>query len=282
MVEAIDFFRALYRRCSPEGQIEFLFIPSREQIFIPLSRLKLPTFPKDQNVYFGVATRNDNGGGKENLEQIPALWIDYDRKGMSVRNFREKLELFRFRPSIIMETGGGSHIYWLLRRPATKEDIPRVEAILKAMASHLGADLAATDASRILRVPGTLNIKYEPPFRTTIKKLDDPPLEYDLEDFDFLQDGKSEEVVSDNQSFSHWVDDILKGVPEGKRNSSAARLAGRYFKRGLFEAEVLGFLSAWNQNNKPPLSKTEIERTVKSVARTIARKKGPSHDDQNF
>jgi hypothetical protein len=38
-----------------------------------------------------------------------------------------------------------------------------VEDVLRRLATYFGGDKAATDSSRILRIPGTLNYKYDPP-----------------------------------------------------------------------------------------------------------------------
>ena len=57
------------------------------------------------------------------------------------------------------------------------------------------------------------------------------------------------------------------GVPEGRRNATAARLAGSYFARGLSVEEAWVLLRAWNQANRPPLPERELRRVVESIAR---------------
>jgi hypothetical protein len=57
-------------------------------------------------------------------------------------------------------TGSNCHIYWPLIEPAARDDVERAN---RRLAYALGADPAATDASRILRVPGTNSWKHEPP-----------------------------------------------------------------------------------------------------------------------
>ena len=57
-------------------------------------------------------------------------------------------------------SGGGWHLYWKLKEVyalVEAEDIARHEYRLKGLADFFGADMAATDASRVMRIPGTVN-----------------------------------------------------------------------------------------------------------------------------
>ena len=274
-----EFFKVLYQRCT-QGQVEFRFIPPEKKPqnpvvtkFTPLSDFKLPLFPKGKNIYFGVATRDGIAGTKSNLIEIPALWTDLDFKATPPKTLREKFQDFPLKTSLVVETGGGYHAYCLLREPSTKDDILKIEGYLKRIASFFGGDLKATDASHILRVPATLNVKpeYNPPRQVTIKKLT-PSLEYNLADFDFLPEL---EIPGDKPTGTSlppdWQDELLKGVPEGERNSTATRLAGRLLGKGHSESEVLIFLLSWNQRNIPPLPEREIQAILESMAKTHRR-----------
>jgi hypothetical protein len=83
------------------------------------------------------------------------------------------------RPTIIVNTGGGWHIYWTLLRALTVEEwLPLAYALAEATRQHdLKCDTACTiDAARVLRVPGTKNFKYDPPRPVTILGN---PIEFD-------------------------------------------------------------------------------------------------------
>ena len=45
----------------------------------------------------------------------------------------------------------------------------------------------------------------------------------------------------------------VAGVAKGRRNDTAAHLAGRWCAMGLGESEVLALLCSWNLKNQPPL-----------------------------
>ena len=57
----------------------------------------------------------------------------------------------------------------------------------------------------------------------------------------------------------------LDPVSDGERNNTLARIAGRYFYRGMEYSEVLALCKGWNADLDNPLDKKEVERTVQSV-----------------
>lgn len=70
-------------------------------------------------------------------------------------------------PSVIVDSGGGLHGYWLLREPwllDRDEARQAAEVVQRAWVQQvIGADPSVHDLVRILRVPGALNFKYDPP-----------------------------------------------------------------------------------------------------------------------
>lgn len=70
-------------------------------------------------------------------------------------------------PSVVVDSGGGIHGYWLLDEPwvLDSDDARQVaELVQRAWVQQaIGADPSVHDLVRILRIPGTLNFKYDPP-----------------------------------------------------------------------------------------------------------------------
>ena len=64
-----------------------------------------------------------------------------------------------------------------------------------------------------------------------------------------------------------WYVKAMKGVGEGERNDTAAKLAGRYLAMGMTTAETEAIISHWNAKNKPPIPTEELIRTINSIAR---------------
>jgi len=130
---------------------------------------------------------------QDNVSRLKALFIDIDLtdgkkdKSKGYENLKElSAALAKFvkdtglpRPSMMVFSGGGMHVYWTLMKPLTLEEwLPLSYALAEATKKHgLKCDSACTiDGARVLRVPGTKNHKYDPPRAV---KLVGEPIEYD-------------------------------------------------------------------------------------------------------
>lgn len=173
----------------------------------------VPNHNRESNVYMGVCLRREHwprktgrldSKGKEVIEfrgtednalsSNLAAFIEIDFTGMGHKvgartipeaEAKKKLAEFPLKPSIVLKSGGGIQVYWLNKEPITGDSLWRMKAINKALAIYLGADTQSVDLARILRVPGTMNVKYSPPRRCEITYWH-PDFRYTLDDFDFL------------------------------------------------------------------------------------------------
>lgn len=148
------------RALSVEGRLpRQRFVSSTEEAAL---RLRSVAAEVGTNLYVGIATRRDaTSGGKDNLCQLSAVWVDVDYAEEGDAEALEiRLERFPLRPSMRVSSGGGQHVYWLLAEPIDVDSpgaVQRVERVLKGLCSALDGDRNATDASRILRIPGSTN-----------------------------------------------------------------------------------------------------------------------------
>lgn len=62
-----------------------------------------------------------------------------------------------------------------------------------------------------------------------------------------------------------WVTRALRGVEEGRRNATCARLAGYFLAKGLSPDVLEAVLLGWNFLNRPPLPTEEVRRTFTSI-----------------
>lgn len=187
-INCAEFLKALYSKCSP-AYINLRFIPSlRLNQFISTNEIdfipNITNAAPGENCYFAVATREDGDGTKEGIKEIPALWVDIDFKDIPEEEARETITNFQPQPTYVINSGGGLHLYWLLKHPADPDSIARVEDLLDRLVQHFKGDPASTDASRILRIPGTNNLKYDPVRRVYVTAQSDT--ECTLEDFEYL------------------------------------------------------------------------------------------------
>jgi hypothetical protein len=90
----------------------------------------------------------------ENITRIRATWQEDDGGYAGT---------FPLAPSITVESSPGKyHRYWLTDIPATEETRQQHRGVMGRMVESYGSDKAATDLSRVLRVPGFLHRKAAP------------------------------------------------------------------------------------------------------------------------
>lgn len=143
---------------------------------------------KQHDLYFAIATRNGKTGKgtKEDIVNVPAVFLDIDFNKVDEGSAIAKLDAFPLQPTIRVMSGGGLHVYWCLKEPADREDIPQLETIMRGLCMRLDGDRNATDASRILRIPNSTNFKYKPPKQVILQHCNGT--RYNLSDFDDFMD----------------------------------------------------------------------------------------------
>jgi len=198
------------------------------------------------NLFFGVCPRTIKSGEEKDVKLIPALWSDLDTE-----ESRKALEIFECPPSLMVDSGHGIHAYWLLKEPEIVNG--RTKGILKGLAKHLGAD-TCFDLSRILRVPGTKNLKPNMSPRDVKVISFKPELRYAISDFDkfFIPVA---DAGQDKIFFTETVKDIdvdeLKISPETKDLIKNGKQDGdKYKSRSEADFKVIcDMLKAGYDNN---------------------------------
>lgn len=139
------------------------------------------------NAYFALATFTSGGNRRvDNIKSIKSLFLDLDcgekkpyptKKAavVALQNFCKELNLPK---PILVDSGRGVHVYWVLEEPVSYAEWLPVSEQLKEVTKQLGliADPAVTaDGARILRVPETNNYKDTPPNKVTVFSGETPP-----------------------------------------------------------------------------------------------------------
>jgi hypothetical protein len=119
---------------------------------------------EDHDLYFGVSTRRDaTSGALENLAMLPALFVDIDFALTPEADVLTRVRDFPLPPSASVHSGGGLHLYWCLREPLVfPEDTDRAACLLRRLCATLRGDMSAAEPARVLRLPTTVNLKYQP------------------------------------------------------------------------------------------------------------------------
>lgn len=121
--------------------------------------------------YTSVNTFTKNSRKTEDVKRLCNLYVDLDVYKSEYRDTPKELIVEELKdnyfgrllpwPTAIIDSGGGMYLIWHLQNEDRKA-LPRYLATEKYIVDTLsafGADKACTDASRVLRVPGTINGK---------------------------------------------------------------------------------------------------------------------------
>lgn len=209
---------------------------------------------KTHNTYISVnprkqAMRGNRRGEAEDILAVVAAYQDFDIRGPAhaekqLPETKEELLAFidslELKPSIIVFSGNGIHAYWLLIEPevvgnnlrdiseALKNWERRVKT--KAYAEHGWKFDSVSDLPRMLRAPGTMNFKTDPPSECRVIEMNGPryrlsdfgeaggtsvPQEIDDDEEAFAEMGRgsAEEMISRCRFLQHCRDDAAT-LPE--------------------------------------------------------------------
>ena len=131
------------------------------------------------DVYIGMNTlRHDaQSRTKEDIEAIRHLYLDIDRNGPSALEAVETSGLVP-RPNYVLETSPEKYqVVWKVKGIAQDQ----AETLQRAMVREFGGDPAATDSTRVLRLPEFVNRKYET--EHVVRAQPGATQTYHLEDF---------------------------------------------------------------------------------------------------
>ena len=97
---------------------------------------------------------------KDDIEKISHVYLDLDRGGTASLDALESTDLVP-RPNYVLNTSPEKfQVVWKVEGMTLEE----AEALNQAMVREFDGDPAATDSTRVLRLPGFANKKYEPEF----------------------------------------------------------------------------------------------------------------------
>lgn len=219
-------------------------------------------------------------GKNSDVTHFVALWVDVDFHGEEAAVRKQWAAALAYldgaglHPSCIIESGNGIHAYWFLDKPYPNDEArPYCAGIQDACK----ISDAINDPSRVLRMPGTLNVKdHSNPKHCEIVEASFK--RYPLNAFkDFrVEPGKSKEEVEDEKdqqevkalnakagahpSRDPLIEDLKKnGVSEGGRHDGAKRMAGHWAVFAKSKKALLQTMEEWNKLLvKPPIDDEQI------------------------
>src|SRR5579863_980809 len=150
------------QRIAPAGKIT-------EHSFQQWLRFKNETHSAD--IYIGMNPLKPDARArtKEDIHSIRHLYLDLDHDARHSLAAVEQSNLVP-QPNVVIATSPDKfQLAWRVERFAQEQ----AEAVLRAMARKFGGDPAATDSTRVLRLPGFINRKYELEFTVSAEIRDE-------------------------------------------------------------------------------------------------------------
>ena len=195
------------------GWLTIFYTPSRRTLWFPVTD-PVPDLDREQNCYLGIGVRQQkpgDGGGRgktDDIIGIPGLWLDLDYQSPGAHKSRHPLpptegaarsllDAAPYKPSLIVHSGHGLQVYWLFKELAgfdTRDDREAFgrlcrgwQQLFQQASRDRGWHVDSTaDLARVLRIPGTRNLKTDEAREVTVREADD--FRYDPSDFkDFAE-----------------------------------------------------------------------------------------------
>jgi hypothetical protein len=156
---------------------------------------------------------------KEDIESIRHVYLDLDHGGPEALESVENSSAVPKPNYVLTSSPGKFQIVWKVEGMSLEE----AEGLLHAMAREFGGDPAATDATRVLRLPGFANKKYETDFYVEARR--ESTETYHLRDFKLHIDSQD--------SPRHNYDTRAKREPSPRTTLSQSEHDWAFAKRAL-------------------------------------------------
>jgi len=223
--QTFDFLQAIFSQQSG-GFLEIRAFPGPRQYFFPLpsdlSKAAALAVSLKNQVYYSAGPRSKQQGTADAVNTMPDLWVDGDEGALPWTSLA-------LTPSIVVNTGNiaGDHYqaYYLLDPQLelkAEANCNKAVAYLKALCTVLKGDPKSCDIARILRVPGTFNIK-DPTHPGLCRIIElNPEARYSIEQI--------REAITISLILRHWE--------RGQRQDLALSLAGYLAKCDVAQDET--------------------------------------------
>ncbi|MGC2101501.1 MAG: DNA-primase RepB domain-containing protein [Candidatus Sulfotelmatobacter sp.] len=213
------------------------------------------------DVYIGMntLTLDAQSRTKEDIDTIRHLYLDIDRNGPSALEAVETSGVVP-RPNYVLETSPEKYqVVWKVEGIAKDQ----AETLQRAMVREFGGDPAATDSTRVLRLPEFVNRKYET--EHVVRAQPKATQTYHLEDFRLRTDV--------HETPAQYRPQEERSRPGGDITQSERdwAFAKRALARGDDPEEVIRRIADYRGDEKHP---SYARYTVEKAQATLQRKLG--------
>ncbi|AFM25647.1 hypothetical protein [Desulfomonile tiedjei] len=234
-------------------------------------------YGEERDVYFGICPRERMKAEKEHIHYLVALWADLDIGAEGHEDKRifyegpqqaaKAIRSFPRAPSIIVESGRGAHLYWLLKQVLEVTDIEKIEKVLRTISEHLQCD-TDVNLDTVLRLPETVNTKVPgKPVNCDVKFIN-PNFRYTIQDFENL----GQRIVAPPQP---------KPAPKPPQQVSASSFA----EESPIEHRLSGSMAGASLEDSLVLDETIIDELIDDIsmaATGVAESPEPPGEEEEY
>lgn len=221
------------------------------------------------DIYISMNTLKQEALGrtKKDIAAVRHLYLDLDRNAIdSLMSICGDSRIPA--PSYVLNTSEGKYqVVWKI----CECDSDQAEKLQQSMAIEYAADRAATDITRVLRIPGFYNHKYDPPFQVTAQQLSSNPRR--IEDFNIPCLPKLQPIAQAAKRYQYSPADV-------NHTSQSERDWAETLRR-LERGEHPTLVQAWLENSRTDKNNPTYYAalTVKKALDVLEiRRNGPSMD----
>jgi hypothetical protein len=208
-------------------------------------------------VYVGMNSLQPGARGrtKADVDQVRHIYLDLDEAGQdALKAILERQDLPK--PNYVLHTSPGKYQVVWKAEGFTKE---QAEGLQRGLARETGADPAATDCARVLRIPGFYNHKYGQPHFVRAEELSDQTATRDH--FPAHQE-EAAHVAPSTRAYPEASTN--RGITQSERDWAYAK---RALSRGIPKGQVIEEIMRFRPDKPNP--RYYAEHTVAKAASSI-------------
>jgi putative DNA primase/helicase len=234
-----------------------------------------------QNVYVGGNPRDAAGAkGNKSVPLARSVFADFDG-GTTVEEALQRIhEADLPEPSIVIVSGGGVHVYWVLLEPVT--DTATWTVTMKGIIAVVRSDKSIHNAERIMRLPGTRNVKPEREGRPLCRIVTINETRHDIEAFPVTSTAKPQRATKPKQRHGRLGDEAQRfidtGTVEGERRPAIYRIACDMKARGWTLAEATAAIMSRVHRIVPSLTQEDIDDIPRQIENAFKGEREPGHE----
>ncbi len=219
-------------------------------------------------VYVSMNTIKPNSRGrtKDDIAEVRHIYLDFDDNGTAaVQALMQRNDVPT--PNYLVNSSSGKwQVVWKVEGLGQED----AERLMRHLVRETGADPAATDSSRVLRLPGFMNHKYSKPFLVRVETRSERT--YGPENFPNVpNEGQGKRTVVGKEHMGR-TSSSHSGISQSERDWAYAK---RALARGDSPDAVIAAISQYRAGQKSD-SHAYAARTVKKVGEALAREKQSS------